>query len=87
MNAIQNEIEPSATIDTKSQHVNGYKPWVEADDEKLLLLYQEGKSMKEIGALLGRSRGAIRSRFDKLMEERGGELPTPNDEATKSWEG
>ena len=77
-NAIQGDVEKS--IDLLSQHVNGYKPWEEADDERLLLLYQEGKSLKEIGVLLGRSRGAIRSRFVKLMQEKEGELPMPNEE-------
>lgn len=77
LNAIQGDVEKP--IGLKSQHVNGYKPWEEADDEKLLLLYQEGKSMKEIGVLMGRSRGAIRSRFVKLMTENEGELPMPND--------
>lgn len=73
LNAVQGDIERPIELD--SQHANGYKPWDEADDEKLLLLYQEGKSMKEIGALLGRSRGAIKSRFVKLMQEKEGELP------------
>ena len=77
-NAIQGDVERS--VDLKSQHVNGYKPWEEADDERLLLLYQDGRSMKEIGVLLGRSSGAIRSRFVKLMQENDGELPMPNDE-------
>lgn len=77
-NAIQGDVE--RPIDLKLQHTNGYKPWDENEEEKLLLLYQEGKSMQEIGVLLGRSRGAIRSRFMKLMQEKEGELPIPNEE-------
>lgn len=78
LNAIHGEIERPNGLE--SQNTNGYKPWENAEDERLLLLYQEGKSMNEIGALLGRSRGAIRSRFVKLMQEKEGELPMPNDE-------
>ena len=78
LDAIQGDIEKPTGL--KPFHANGYKPWDETDDEKLLLLYQEGKSMKEIGVLLGRSRGAVRSRFVKLMQEKGGELPMPNEE-------
>lgn len=78
LNAIQGDVEQP--IRQKSQHENGYKPWEEADDERLLLLYQDGRSMKEIGALLGRSCGAIRSRFVKLMQENEGVLPMPNEE-------
>ena len=79
-NAIQSDVERPS--DLKSPHLNGYKPWERADDEKLLLLYQEGKSMKEIGVLLGRSNGAVRSRFEKLMQEKEGELPMPTDESS-----
>jgi hypothetical protein len=78
LGAIQGDVE--RPIGLKPQHENGYKPWGESDDEKLLLLYQEGKSMKDIGVLMGRSRGAVRSRFVKLMQEKEGELPMPNDE-------
>ena len=78
LDAIQGDIE--RPTDMKPLHANGFKPWNETDEEKLLLLYQEGKSMKEIGVLLGRSRGAIRSRFVKLMQEKEGELPMPNNE-------
>ena len=78
LDAIQGDIERPTGL--KPLHLNGYKPWDETDDEKLLLLYQEGKTIKEIGVLLGRSRGAVRSRFAKLMHEKEGELPMPNNE-------
>ena len=78
LNVIQGDVE--GPISMKSQYENGYKPWDELDEEKLLLLYQEGKSMKEIGSLLGRSAGAVRSRFMKLMLEKEGELPMPDEE-------
>ncbi|MBQ9215873.1 MAG: DUF3276 family protein [Prevotella sp.] len=66
--------------EVSTQNSNGYRPWEDAEEEKLLLLYQEGKSMKEIGDILGRSRGAIKSRFEKIMQNRGGELPMTSEE-------
>lgn len=78
LSTIQGDVEKPISV--KSQHANGYKHWEKSDDEKLLLLYQEGKSMKEISELLGRSRGSIRSRFVKLMQEKEGELPMLNEE-------
>ena len=88
LDAIEKELNPLCSGNSKPQHINGYKFWEDADDEKLLSLFQEGKSMKEIGTILGRSRGAVKSRFEKIMQERGGELPIEekkNNDIKNSW--
>ncbi len=41
-------------------------PWTEDDDEELSCCFHDGLSIKEIAELLQRSRGAIRSRLNKL---------------------
>lgn len=79
LDAMESKLNPFSSENSKPQYANGYKLWEDADDEKLLSLFQEGKSMKEIGTILGRSRGAVKSRFVKLMQERGGELPFEED--------
>ena len=79
LDAMENKLNPFSLESSKPQYANGYKSWEDADDEKLLSLFQEGKSMKEIGTILGRSRGAVKSRFVKIMQERGGELPIEED--------
>ena len=79
LDAMENKLNPFSSESSKPQYANGYKSWEDADDEKLLSLFQEGKSMKEIGTILGRSRGAVKSRFVKIMQERGGELPIEED--------
>jgi len=50
----------------KSLYHNAYKPWTHDDDERLEILYCEGKTTKELSALFGRNRGAITSRIKKL---------------------
>ncbi|MCB0466349.1 MAG: hypothetical protein KDC78_11860 [Aequorivita sp.] len=41
-------------------------PWTKEEDEKLELLFCEGKSMGELINLFGRNRGAIVARIKKL---------------------
>ncbi len=48
---------------------NAYKPWSKDDDEKLLRLYREGKSINELTLLFKRNEGGILSRIRKLAEE------------------
>lgn len=45
---------------------NAYKPWSKDDDEKLLRLYREGKSINELTLLFKRKEGGILSRIRKL---------------------
>lgn len=47
-------------------HNQAYEPWTKDADEKLELLFCEGKTVKELSALFGRNEGAIQSRIKKL---------------------
>lgn len=68
---------PSTIIDDstymeqqRSVYPNAYQPWTESDDERLVALYNEGKSISELAQMFLRNRGAIRSRIHKLTGER-----------------
>ena len=55
------------TLDEKRiLNKNAYTPWTEEDDNKLELLYFEGKSVKMLVDIFGRNKGAIESRIKKL---------------------
>ena len=55
------------TLDEKRiLNKNAYTPWTEEDDNKLELLYCEGKSVKMLVDIFGRNKGAIESRIKKL---------------------
>ena len=50
----------------RKTHRKAYEPWAEEADEKLELLFCEGKTVKELSQILERNEGAIRSRIKKL---------------------
>ena len=52
--------------DKRKNHPNAYMPWTEQDDNRLEVLYCEGKTIKELTDIFGRNAGAIHSRIDKL---------------------
>lgn len=59
--------DKSYTIAEKRiQNPNAYAKWHPSDDEKLEVLYCEGKSVKELSLIFKRNTGAIRSRIRKL---------------------
>ena len=63
------EKEPEKAYDIseiRKTHKKAYEPWTEEADEKLELLFCEGKTVKELGEIFGRNEGAIRSRIKKL---------------------
>lgn len=47
-------------------HRKAYEPWSTETDEKLEILFCEGKSVKELSQIFERNEGAIRSRIKKL---------------------
>jgi len=53
----------------KKTHSQAYEPWSEEDDNKLTMLFRQGKTVKELSEIFGRTKGAIRSRIQKLMIE------------------
>jgi len=50
----------------RETHQQAYLPWTEEDDNKLELLFCEGKKVKELAEIFGRNTGAINSRIKKL---------------------
>ena len=50
----------------KQLYKNAYAHWTEEDDNRLRMLYYEGKNVKELMFLFDRNQGAIRSRLKKL---------------------
>lgn len=50
----------------RKKHKKAYKPWTTELDEKLELLFCEGRKTKELSEIFGRNEGAIRSRIKKL---------------------
>lgn len=50
----------------RETHQQAYLPWTAEDDNKLELLFCEGKKAKELAEIFGRNVGAINSRIKKL---------------------
>ncbi|SDD63996.1 hypothetical protein [Niabella drilacis] len=50
----------------QQSHKNAYEKWTTEDDEKLELLFCEGKTVKELSAIFERNEGSINSRIKKL---------------------
>lgn len=50
----------------RETHKQAYLPWTQEDDNKLELLFCEGKKVKELSQIFGRKEGAIDSRIKKL---------------------
>lgn len=50
----------------RETHKQAYQPWTQDDDNKLEILFCEGKKVKELTKIFGRNDGAISSRIKKL---------------------
>ena len=50
----------------RETHKQAYSPWTTEDDDKLELLFCEGKKVKELAQIFERNAGAINSRIKKL---------------------
>jgi DNA helicase IV len=51
---------------SRMENPNAYKPWTKEDDRKLIDLYQNGSTIKELCFFFGRNFGAINARIEKL---------------------
>lgn len=51
----------------RKTHQQAYEPWTAEADEKLVMLFRQGKSVKELSEIFGRTKGGIRSRINKLL--------------------
>ncbi len=67
--------EPTYSVAAcQAEYPNAYTPWTTDDDDRLTMLWCEGKSIKELSAIFQRKPSAIRSRVRKLeLEEKYGE--------------
>ena len=52
-----------SVVKIREKHQQAYMPWKPEDDEKLKLLFDENKTMKELSEIFERDRGAINSRI------------------------
>lgn len=50
----------------KELYANAYKPWREQEDQQLMTLYSEGKSIDELMSFFHRNRGGIIARLRKM---------------------
>ena len=63
-------VEKSYTIkEVREKIKNGYAPWTDEQDTKLLKLFHKGTSLGELASIFGRTKGAITSRIKKLVPE------------------
>ena len=50
----------------KQMHPNAYAPWTHEEENALLFLWRQGKSIQELADILQRNTGSIRSRLKKV---------------------
>ncbi|XOV67568.1 MAG: hypothetical protein ACFHU9_00060 [Fluviicola sp.] len=60
------EKKPRTMEEIQKEHPNAYKPWSKEEDDRLEVLFSEGKKASEIAEVLGRMKGAVYSRIKKL---------------------
>jgi len=53
-------------LQEKAKHANAYARWNDTDDSRLMQLYLEGKTVRELMAIFDRNRGGINARLRKL---------------------
>jgi hypothetical protein len=58
---------PENVKEIRRVHRQAYKPWTTEADEKLVYLFRQGKTVDELSEIFGRTKGAIRSRINKLL--------------------
>ena len=60
---------PKYIEQTRITHKQAYEPWTNKADEELISLFRNGKTVSELSDFFGRTKGAIRSRINKLLME------------------
>jgi len=50
----------------RQKHPNAYRPWSDADDERLQQLFEQGSTPSQLQKEFGRQRGSIHARLVKL---------------------
>lgn len=64
--SVGNTPELSYMEKQKQEFAHAYAPWTDDEEQALISLHRIGKTVSEIGAILQRNNGAIRSRLKKL---------------------
>ena len=59
-------MKASSLDQLRQQYRNAYRKWTPAEEQRLIQLFQAGKSIQKIAQILGRQSGAIRARLQKL---------------------
>jgi len=62
-----NKSMPDNIKEIRKSHRQAYVPWTTEADEKLVYIFRQGKTVKELSIFFGRTEGAIRSRINKLL--------------------
>lgn len=57
---------PEHVQKARENHKQAYATWSTKDDEKLVMLFRQGKTIKELSEIFERTRGAIRARIEKI---------------------
>jgi RecQ family ATP-dependent DNA helicase len=60
------KIKSYSVTEIRSKCPSAYEKWTEAQEQKLINEYKNGKTISELAKLLGRQTGGIRSRLNKL---------------------
>ena len=63
---ILNELETEKSAPNRKLPENAGRPWTKEEDKKLLKMFDEGRSNKEMMSALGRTKGSIISRLARL---------------------
>lgn len=67
--SVTSKAELSHMDKQKQLHANAYAPWTHEDDQLLIQMHGEGKSVEELAEYFKRNNGSIRSRIKKLGGE------------------
>ena len=51
----------------KKTHKQAYEPWSDEADAELVMQFRQGKTIEELSEISGRTKGAIRSRINRLL--------------------
>jgi hypoxanthine phosphoribosyltransferase len=74
---VSEKAEPFSEIRQKCP--KAYERWTKEDDELLVNMFRQGKSIAELANHFQRKKGAIRSRLKKLVGEEGTARETPRE--------
>lgn len=76
---------PPKGIYRKNGKLNAGRPWTAQDDERLIKLHQEERSMEEICAILQRRERGVTRRLEELRHQQQDIEPMQKDNRGKPW--